>query len=97
VLAGSWTSSGNSTNEEYIPTPIRKATVLVVQTPRIAIIRMSTNGSRERSSSRTQAAITNIPRASRPSVLGEPQPHVLVSVIARSTPEMPTVISPAAR
>ena len=83
--------------DEYIPTPIRKATVLVVQTPRIAIIRMSTSGSRERSSSRTQAAISTMPKASRPSVFGEPQPQVLVSVIASSTPEMPAVISPAAR
>ena len=38
-----------------------------------------------------------MPRASRPSVFGEPQPQVLVSVIASSTAEMPTVISPAAR
>ena len=64
--------------------------MLVVQTPRIAIIRMSTSGSRERSSSRTQAAITTLPRASRPSVFGEPQPQVLVSVIASRTPEMPS-------
>ena len=34
-----------------------------------------------------------MPAASRPSVLGEPQPQVLVSVIASSTPEMPSVIS----
>ena len=38
-----------------------------------------------------------MPRASRPSVFGEPQPQVLVSVIASSTPEMPSVISAAAR
>ena len=83
--------------DEYIPTPMRKATALVVQTPRIAIIRMSTSGSRERRSSPTQAAISTAPRARRPSVLGEPQPQVLVWVIASSTPEMPTVISAAAR
>ncbi len=42
-----------------MPTPIKKATALVVQTPRMAIIRMSTSGSFERSSSRIQAQITS--------------------------------------
>ena len=71
--------------------------MLVVQTPRMVIIRMSTSGSRERSSSRIQAKITRKPNASSPSVFGDPQPHVLVSVIASSTPEMPIDMSTVAR
>ena len=41
-------------NDEYIPKPSRSATALVVQTPRIRIMRMSTSGWSERDSLRTQ-------------------------------------------
>jgi len=46
---------------------------------------------------RTQPAISSAPKASSASVFGEPQPQVLVWVIASSTPEMPAVISAVAR
>jgi DNA-binding MarR family transcriptional regulator len=57
----------------------------------MAIIRMSTSGSRDRSSSRTQAAISSAPPTNRAIVFGDPHPQVLVSVIARSSPEIPAV------
>ena len=76
LLLGSSTSAGITAIEAYIPTPSRNAARFVVQTARAAIIRMSTSGSRDRSSLRTQAATTAAAPANRPSVLGEPQPQL---------------------
>jgi hypothetical protein len=82
--------------DAYIPAPSRKATRLVVHTPRIRIIAMSINGTSLRSSTSTQAVVSATPAASRPRVLGEPQPHVIVSEIAMSMQQKPAVISTAA-
>src|ERR1700729_2942773 len=72
-------------NDAYMPAPSRKAARLVVQTPRMRIIVMSTSGFLLRVSTKIQ-----------PRVFDEPQPHVVVSETASSTTEMPIVISAAA-
>src|SRR4051794_25300579 len=97
VLSGSWTNCGIRMNDEYIPTPTRNATTLVVHTPWMRIIRMSTSGSGDWSSSRTHAASTTSPIAMPPSVLPEPQPQVVVSLIEISTITSPADIRNAAR
>src|SRR4051795_5567932 len=81
-------------NDEYIPTPSRNATRLVVQTPRIAIIRMSTRGSRERSSAPIQAAMTANPITESPIVFGDPQPQLVAWLTASRTAVRPIDISP---
>jgi len=68
----------------------------VVQTPRIRIMFMSIRGCSLRASTTTQAAHTRSPSASRPSVFGEPQPQVVVSLTDRRTAEIPPLISAAA-
>jgi hypothetical protein len=83
-------------NDAYIPAPSRNADALVVHTPRIRIIVMSTSGLRLRTSTAIQATETVTPTAIRPSVLPDPQPHVVVSEIAINTIDMPAVISAAA-
>ena len=83
-------------NDAYIPAPSRNAARFVVHTPRIRIIVMSISGSLLRTSTAIQATETARPTASRPSVFGEPQPQVVVSLIASSTIEMPIVIRAAA-
>ena len=57
---------------------------------------MSISGCSLRASTTTQSAQTTSPAASRPSVFGEPQPHVVVSLTERSTIEIPLPISAAA-
>src|SRR4051794_22113531 len=96
VLSGSWTNCGIRMNDEYIPTPTRNATTLVVHTPWMRIIRMSTSGSGELTSSRIQKPRTSRPRAMPVSVLPEPQPHVVVLVIEIRTITRPADISAAA-
>ena len=81
---------------EYMPAPSRNAVRFAVQTPRIRIIVMSISGSFALTSTTTQAAQTASPAASRPIVRGEPQPQVVVSLIAIRTVEIPIVISAAA-
>ncbi len=49
-----------------------------------------------RASTITHTAEIAKPTASSPSVLGDPQPHVVVSLIASSTVDIPAVISVAA-
>jgi len=51
---------------------------------------------RLRTSTAIQATETATPTAIRPSVLADPQPHVVVSEIAINTTDMPAVISAAA-
>src|SRR5947207_13711389 len=68
VLLGSCANCGKTTNDEYSPAPSRNAATLVVQTPRIRIIAMSTSGSRLRTSTATQAAQTSNPNANSPMV-----------------------------
>src|SRR3954471_19022434 len=96
VLLGSWTNCGMRMNDEYIPTPTRNATRLVVHTPWMRIIRMSTSGSGELTSSRIQKPSTTMPTAIPVRVLPEPQPQVLVSLIEISTITRPADISAAA-
>lgn len=57
---------------------------------------MSISGSALRTSTATQAAHPSSPTASRPSVRAEPQPQTVVSEMATSTQQNPTVISAAA-
>ena len=83
-------------NEAYIPAPSRNALRFVVHTPRIRIIVMSIRGWELRTSTAIQLTETATPARIRPSVLGDPQPHVVVSLIASSTVEMPTVVISAA-
>src|SRR6266566_6151321 len=96
VLLGSCANWGNTMNDEYMPAPSRNATRFVVHTPRIRIIVMSISGVRLLASTATQTIETMTPRRMRPSVLDDPQPQVVAWLIASSTVEMPTVISPAA-
>ena len=79
-----------------MPAPSRNAVRFVVQTPRIRIIVMSISGSALRASTAIQPQQTSRPAPSRPSVLGEPQPQLVVSLIASSTAVMPVLISTAA-
>lgn len=65
----------------------------LVHTPRMRIIAMSISGLSLRTSTRTQATHPTIPTASRPSVLAEPQPQLVVSEMAISTHTKPVVIS----
>src|SRR4051794_1371629 len=83
-------------NDEYIPTPTRNATTLVVQTPWMRIIFMSTSGSGELISSRIHKPRTTRPTAMPVRVLPEPQPQVVVLVIEISTITRPADISAAA-
>ena len=96
VEVGSCANCGRIRNEAYIPAPSRNATRFVVQTPRIRIIAMSINGSRECSSTITQAAVIASPSASRAIVLADNHPQLVVSEIAISTQLKPAVISAAA-
>ena len=57
---------------------------------------MSTSGFALRTSTAIQATETAMPTASRPSVFVDPQPHVVVWLIAISTIDMPIVIRTAA-
>ena len=95
LLLGSSISCGITAIDAYIPTPSRNAARFVVQTARVAIIRMSTSGWRERSSRPTQAATTAAAPANSPTVLVEPQPHVLASLTDTSRPARPIAISAA--
>ena len=69
---------------------------MVVHTPRMRIIAMSISGSRLRTSTITHAAQMSAPTAIRAIVLGEPQPHVIVSLTATRITDMPPLISVAA-
>ena len=95
VARGSSTSAGITAIEAYIPAPSRNAARLAVQTPRSAIIRMSTSGAGEASSRRTHATRNAPPPANSPTVLGESHPHWPDSVTATSSVESPTAISAA--
>jgi hypothetical protein len=83
-------------NELYMPAPSRKATRLVRQTAGRRMIRMSTSGSRLRSSTHTHSPSTTRPATARPSVRTEPQPQLGASLIASSTAARPTESSAAA-
>ena len=84
-------------NDAYMPAPSRNAARLVVHTPRMRIIVMSISGLLAAHLDRDpDARDDEARRASRPSVFGEPQPQVVVSLTATSTVEMPIVISAAA-
>ena len=96
VLVGSWANWGKTMNDAYMPAPSRNAARFVVQTPRIRIIVMSISGLSLRTSTAYPGARDGEAQRTSPSVLGEPQPHVVVSLIASSTVEMPIVISAAA-
>src|SRR5579862_5626864 len=96
VLFGSCANCGKTMNVEYIPAPSRNAVRFVVQTPRMRIIVMSISGMRLLLSTTTQTAITTRPAARTPTVRAEPQPQTVASLIASSTPEMPTLIRSAA-
>src|ERR1019366_738842 len=96
VLLGSWANWGKTMNDAYIPAPSRKAARFVVHTPRMRIIVMSISGLGLRVSTAIHTAETASPAAIRPSVFVEPQPQVVVLLIASSTVEMPIVISAAA-
>src|SRR6185295_12030378 len=89
VDLGSSTSWGMRMNELYIPAPSRKATRFVRHTAGSCITRMSTSGSRLRSSTHTQIASTTKPKAVRPIVRAEPQPQLGASLIASSTAARP--------
>src|SRR4249920_3649774 len=78
-------------NVEYIPKPSRKATVFVVHTPRIRIMRMSTSGWSERVSLRTHRTRATTPNAIRPIVFADNQCHLDVWLTATSTETSPTV------
>ena len=78
VLFASCANSGKMMNDEYIPAPSRNAVRLVVHTPRIRIIDMSISGSRLCTSTYIQAAMIRKPKSNSASVLGEPQPQVVV-------------------
>ena len=73
-----------STNELYIPKPIRKPVRFVVHTPRSRIICMSTSGLGDRSSALTQTAAITTASTIRPITRAESHPHVGASLIARS-------------
>jgi hypothetical protein len=92
VLRGSSTNWGMIAIEPYIPIPSRKAARLVVQTPRMRIMCMSTSGSLQRSSLMIQSSTIPAPAATSPSVLTEPQPHVVAWLTPTSRAESPTVI-----
>src|SRR5437879_946070 len=96
VLFGSWANWGNTMNDEYMPAPSRNAARFVVHTPRMRIIAMSMSGVRLRTSTAIHRIETTAPRRMRPSVLADPQPEVVVWLIASSTVEIPAVIRPAA-
>ena len=84
-------------NEEYIPTPTRNATRLVVHTPWMRIIAMSTSGSSERSSVSAPGGEHDEPGGDqRRCVLAEPQPQVVVWLTATRTITSPSDISAAA-
>ncbi len=89
-------TAGKMMKDEYIPAPSRNAARLVVHTPRIRIIVMSTSGSVLRTSIRIHPAQTTSPIASRISVLAPPHPQTVVCAIAISTSDMPSDITPAA-
>src|SRR4051812_30345237 len=82
-------------NDEYIPKPSSSATVLVVQTPRMRIIFMSTSGSALWVSLYTQAASTSSPDSITTSVSADSQPQLGVLLTAISTAPRPTAISSA--
>src|SRR5437588_11670605 len=63
VLLGSCANWGNTTNDEYMPAPSRNAARLVVHTPRIRIIVMSTSGMRLRTSTAIHSAQNPNPMA----------------------------------
>src|SRR4051812_29769959 len=72
-------------NDPYMPNPTSTATTFVVHAPRMRITSMSTSGSRARVSPPPQSAPPATPARMRPIVLGEPQPHVEVSLTPTST------------
>src|SRR5271167_3230465 len=81
VLFGSCANCGKTMNDAYMPAPSRNAARFVVHTPRIRIIVISISGLRLRTSTAIHAPETSSPSRIIPSVLGEPQPHVVVSEI----------------
>ena len=83
-------------NDAYMPAPSRKAARFVVHTPRMRIIVMSISGLALRISTAIHTHDTASPAAINPSAFADPQPHVVVSEIASSTTDMPTVIRAAA-
>ena len=83
-------------NDAYIPAPSRNADAFVVHTPRIRIIVMSISGFLLRTSTAIQSDRDRDPTASRPSVFGDPQPHVVVSRSRSARSRCQLVISAAA-
>ena len=96
VLVGSWANWGKTMNEAYMPAPSRKAATFVVQTPAHAHHRHVDQRVVAAHLDRDPGDEKATPTASRPIVLAEPQPQVVVSLIASSTTDMPIVISAAA-
>src|SRR4051794_35077432 len=82
-------------NEEYMPKPRSSATELVVQTPRIRIMRMSTSGWSLAASLRTQKTRKTRPARNAAAVLAETQCQTAVSLTAISTSPSPSDISSA--
>ena len=66
---------GMKANVAYMPEPINRATTLAANTVGMRIIFMSMRGWCERLSTRTHNGSSTTAPASRPSTLGEPQPH----------------------
>src|ERR1039458_4951595 len=83
-------------NDAYMPAPSRNAARLVVQTPRIRIIVMSTSGSRLRTSTAIHSDENTRPIANRAIVLVPPHPQTVVCAIAIRTQQMPRLINTAA-
>jgi hypothetical protein len=81
---GVWTNCGMSTNELYIPNPSRNPARLVVQTPRMRIIPMSTSGLGDLVSVQIHTTATTTPTAMSPSVRADSQPQLGASLIATS-------------
>jgi len=78
-----------------MPKPSSAATVLVVHTPRIRIMRMSTSGLGLRDSLCIHATRSTMPTANAIKVLAESQPHTGASLTASRTAASPPDMSAA--
>ena len=85
AAGGVCTNSGRKANVAYIPTPMSRATRLLVHTAVRRIIFMSISGVAARSSATTQATARTTAAASRPITRLEPQPQTGASLSATSS------------
>src|SRR6478735_8294201 len=76
-------NSGSTTIIEYMPKPNRKADTFVHHTIGVRIRRTSTSGTRDRSSTATQAANRIAAAANRPRIRGDDQPQLEPSLTPR--------------